>query len=88
SACADVDGNGDADDTACGDRMSWSENALSFRATQPLQLGRAKTGATWGEYWPGAVSDVWAFQGALSDAQVSQLAAGTPDMATDVPGGD
>ncbi|MEU0806046.1 LamG-like jellyroll fold domain-containing protein [Streptomyces sp. NPDC005970] len=88
SACADADGNGDADDTACSDRFSWAENALSFKGTQPLQLGRAKTGTTWGEYWPGAVSDVWAFQGALTDAQVSQLAIGLPGRATDVPSGD
>ncbi|MEV6938528.1 hypothetical protein AB0N19_29940 [Streptomyces sp. NPDC051132] len=54
-----------------------------------MQLGRAKTGAsTWGEYWPGAVSDVWAFQGALTDAQVELLAVGEPDLPTDVPGSD
>lgn len=87
AACTDADGDGDADDAACGDRISWSENALSFRGTQPLQLGRAKTGTSWGEYWSGAVSDVWAFQGVLTDAQVSQLAIGLPGRATDVPGG-
>ncbi|WP_225827042.1 LamG-like jellyroll fold domain-containing protein [Streptomyces naphthomycinicus] len=86
-ACKDNDGDGDADDPACTDKFSWADDVLTFKAAQPMQLGRAKTGAsTWGEYWPGAVSDVWAFQGALTDAQIELLAIGQPGMATDVPG--
>lgn len=62
---------------------------LTFKSTQPMQLGRAKTGtSTWGDYWPGAVSDMWAFQGVLTDDQVRQLAVGMPGMPTEVPGGD
>ncbi|KOX00906.1 laminin [Streptomyces sp. NRRL WC-3723] len=85
-ACKDDDGDGDADDSTCTDRLSWADDALAFKAAQPMQLGRARTGtSTWGEYWPGAVSDVWAFQGALSDEQIRSLATGQPGMATDVP---
>ncbi|WP_190194404.1 LamG-like jellyroll fold domain-containing protein [Streptomyces minutiscleroticus] len=87
-ACADADGDGTADDAVCTDRISWATDVLSFKTIQPLQLGRAKTEAgTWGEYWPGAVSDVWAFQGALTDAQIAYLAVGQPGMDTDVPDG-
>ncbi len=86
-ACADDDGNGDADDTTCADRLSWADDVLTFKATQPLQLGRARTGtSSWGEYWPGAVSDVWTFQGALTGSQIAQLAVGQPGTDTDVPG--
>ncbi|WP_324611971.1 LamG-like jellyroll fold domain-containing protein [Streptomyces sp. NRRL B-3648] len=86
-ACKDDDSDGDADDPACTDRFSWADDVLAFKAAQPMQLGRAKTGAsTWGEYWPGAVSDVWAFQGTLTDPQIEVLATGQPGMATDVPG--
>ncbi|RPK71489.1 tRNA(Glu)-specific nuclease WapA precursor [Streptomyces sp. ADI97-07] len=88
-ACADDDSDGQADDTACTDRLSWTDNVLAFKSAQPLQLGRAKTGtSSWGGYWPGAVSDVWAFQGTLTGRQVRHLAVGMPGLPTDVPGGD
>ncbi|MFI1869745.1 LamG domain-containing protein [Streptomyces jumonjinensis] len=86
-ACNDTDGDGTPDEAGCTERASWSEDVLTFRATQPLQVGRGKTGITaWGDYWPGALSDVWAFQGTLTDAQVAQLAVGMPGMPTEVPG--
>ncbi|MCX4237244.1 DNRLRE domain-containing protein [Streptomyces sp. A15ISP2-DRY2] len=88
-ACADTDGDGVADDTTCTDRLSWTDEVLSFKAVQPLQLGRVKTGTnTWGEYWPGAVSDLWVFQGALTATQIGHLAVGQPGTDTDVPAGD
>ncbi len=53
-ACADGDGDGESDDTACEDRLSWADHVLSFKSAQPMQLGRAKSGSnTWGDYWPG-----------------------------------
>ncbi|MEU3144987.1 LamG-like jellyroll fold domain-containing protein [Streptomyces sp. NPDC006999] len=86
-ACTDADGDGGADDTACTDRLSWADDVLVFKSAQPLHLGRAKTGAgMWGDYWPGAVSDVWAFQGALTGDQVRALSVGMPGLPTDVPG--
>ncbi|MFJ3552090.1 LamG-like jellyroll fold domain-containing protein [Streptomyces sp. NPDC090114] len=88
-ACADTDGDGASDDSGCTDKLSWAEDVLTFKATQPMQLGRARTGAgTWGDYWPGTVSDVWAFQGALAADQVRLLALGLPGAPTDVPSGD
>ncbi|WP_435843821.1 LamG-like jellyroll fold domain-containing protein [Streptomyces hirsutus] len=88
-ACTDADNDGEADDTACTDRLSWAGDVLAFKSAQPLQLGRAKTGAgTWGDYWPGSVSDVWAFQGALTGDQVRALSVGMPGLPTDVPDGN
>ncbi len=88
-ACTDDDGDGESDDTACEDRLSWADDVLSFKSAQPMQLGRAQSGSnTWGDYWPGAVSDVWAFQGALTETQVQHLAEGLPGAPTEVPDGD
>ncbi|WP_328430560.1 LamG-like jellyroll fold domain-containing protein [Streptomyces sp. NBC_00443] len=87
-ACADADGDGVSDDTTCADRLSWSENVLSYKASGGLQIGRARTAGAWGEYWPGAIDDVWAFQGALSDSQIAHLSLGMPGVATEVPGTD
>ncbi|TWV57067.1 LamG domain-containing protein [Streptomyces misionensis] len=87
--CADDDGDGVQDDPTCTDRFSWADDVGSFESAQPMQLGRAKTGPNmWGQYWPGTVSDVWAFQGALSPAQIQMLSVGMPGMPTDVPGGN
>ncbi|MFB8760752.1 LamG domain-containing protein [Streptomyces nigra] len=87
-ACADDDGDGESDDTTCADRLSWSENVLSYKATGGLQIGRARKAGAWGEYWPGAIDDVWAFQGTLSDSQIAHLSLGMPGVATEVPGTD
>ncbi|QLJ02885.1 LamG domain-containing protein [Streptomyces sp. NEAU-sy36] len=79
----------DGDDATCTENFSWADDVLAFKSSQPMQLGRARTGAsTWGEYWPGTVSDVWAFQGALTSTQIERLAMGWPGMPTDVPGDD
>ncbi|WP_344290596.1 LamG domain-containing protein, partial [Streptomyces synnematoformans] len=84
-ACPDADGDGTADDPACTDRLSWAQDVLTFTAGESLQIGRSKTAGAWGEYWPGAVDDVWVFQGALTGGQVALLALGRPDVVTDVP---
>ncbi|MFC7219755.1 LamG domain-containing protein [Streptomyces polyrhachis] len=78
NVCADDDGDGKPNEAGCVTRVSWSSSAAPFDATKGLQLGRAKTGASsWGEYWPGAIDDVWAFQGVLSDTQIQALASET-----------
>ncbi|MFF4162162.1 LamG-like jellyroll fold domain-containing protein [Streptomyces sp. NPDC001741] len=83
-ACQDADEDGVPDVTGCTDRVSHSENVVTFKATQSLQIGRDRGGA----YFPGAVSDVWTFQGALDDTQIQHLATGQPGTATTVPGDD
>ncbi|MFI7245722.1 LamG domain-containing protein [Streptomyces qinglanensis] len=83
--CEDVDGDGEFEDADCDSHTSWSDNALSFTARKSLQVGRVKTSGTSGSYFPGTVDDVWAFQGALSDSQVSWLAGQWFDVPTDVP---
>jgi len=88
AACLDADGDGEADDPSCAEQVPWAENVLTFKATRSLQVGRVKTAAGTGEYWPGLVDDVWAFQGALSDAQVEYLARQWFDVPTDVPDPD
>ncbi|MGV9877726.1 LamG-like jellyroll fold domain-containing protein [Streptomyces sp. NPDC003006] len=85
SACGDVDGDGDADDTACQDLISWADNALAFSALKSLQVGRARGDAA-GSYFAGTVDDVWTLQGALSDEQVNKLATSSFGLPTDVPG--
>ncbi|MEV4113265.1 LamG domain-containing protein [Nonomuraea sp. NPDC049695] len=85
--CADDDDDGEQDDPACEPRISWTDNTRAFKATQPMQLGRSRTGAsTWGEYWYGVISDVWAFQGALTELQIAHLAVGQPGIPSQVPG--
>lgn len=86
-ACTDADGDGGADETGCEDQLSWDENVLSFKATKSLQVGRAKTDGSWGEHFPGAVDDVWVFQGALTERQVEELAGSWFDIPTEVPRG-
>ncbi|WP_374215690.1 LamG-like jellyroll fold domain-containing protein [Streptomyces drozdowiczii] len=88
TACTDADGNGDADDTSCQDLIAWADNVLTFKAGGTLQVGRAKTAGAFGQYFPGVIDDVWAFQGALDDSQVQQLAGMYFDIPTDVPSGN
>ncbi|MEV5439525.1 LamG-like jellyroll fold domain-containing protein [Streptomyces sp. NPDC052682] len=83
--CKDDDGNGEADAAGCEDLVPWAENALVFKATS-LQIGRTRTGTAAGAYFPGLVDDAWAFQGALTDAQVTKLSSTWFDVPTKVPG--
>ncbi|MFI1018162.1 LamG-like jellyroll fold domain-containing protein [Streptomyces sp. NPDC020965] len=85
-SCTDADGDGVADSAECAERTSWSEDVLTFSAVQSLRVGCVKTGATCGGFWPGVVSDLWAFQGTLSEAQIAKLAVGQRGMPTEVPG--
>ncbi|WP_260867251.1 LamG-like jellyroll fold domain-containing protein [Streptomyces sp. SAJ15] len=84
-ACSDANGDGEADDSTCADRVPWAENVLTFQATKSLQIGRAKSAGAWGEYWPGSVDDVWTFQGSLSESQIARLAQARLGMPTEVP---
>jgi hypothetical protein len=45
-------------------------------------------GSTPGQYFPGALSDVWVFQGALTETQIGHLSVGMPGVETQVPSGD
>ncbi|WP_432066462.1 LamG-like jellyroll fold domain-containing protein [Streptomyces sp. C10-9-1] len=86
-ACADNDADGETDEDACADQVSWAENTLAFKAAKSLQIGRAKNGGSWGAYFPGLVDDVWTFQGALTDRQIEHLAGQFFDIPTEVPAG-
>ncbi|MFI7502821.1 LamG-like jellyroll fold domain-containing protein [Streptomyces sp. NPDC049687] len=85
--CDDTDGDGTPDDTSCQDLIAWGENVLTTKAAKSLQVGRTKTGATGAEYFPGAIDDVWIFQGALDDSQVEELSGSWFDVPTEVPAG-
>lgn len=87
-ACADDDADGSQDDAACSEQVSWASNTPAFTATKSLQFGRNKAGSTVGDHWSGGIDDVWAFQGALSEAQIAHLSLGMPGVATEVPGTD
>lgn len=78
-----VQGASCLDDTTCSEeQVSWNYSVLPFAAAKGLQLGRLKTGAsTWGEYWSGAIDDVWVLQGAAADTQIQSLNSGV-DLGT------
>ncbi|MFG1711010.1 LamG domain-containing protein [Nonomuraea sp. M3C6] len=65
--------NGQLEQVEDGSRESYRLNTVGFNATGGLQLGRSKTNGVWGEYWPGALDDVWAFSGALNEEQIQGL---------------
>ncbi|MEU4148732.1 LamG-like jellyroll fold domain-containing protein [Streptomyces sp. NPDC026659] len=88
TACADTDDDGVQDDPGCTESISWADDALTYKAAKTLQLGRDTTGTTSGQYFPGSLSDIWVFQGALTETQIDHLAVGMPGVATAVPSGD
>ncbi|MEO3752478.1 LamG domain-containing protein [Streptomyces sp. B6B3] len=68
------------------DTGSWAENVRTFPADHSLQVGRARTATGgWGEYWTGAIDDVWAFEGALNAEQVAVLSMQLNGIPTEVP---
>jgi hypothetical protein len=75
--------NGVLEETADGG--SWAGNVLAFEATGSLEVGRTLRDGAWRGHWPGAVDDLWAFQGALDETQVRHLAAGQTGLPTEVP---
>ncbi|MEV5527266.1 LamG-like jellyroll fold domain-containing protein [Streptomyces prunicolor] len=88
TACADADEDGVQDDASCADSVSWADTVLTYKATKTLQLGRDTVGTTPGQYFPGSLSDVWIFQGALTETQIGHLSIGNPGVETSVPSGD
>ncbi|WP_328601331.1 LamG domain-containing protein [Actinomadura physcomitrii] len=68
--------NGQLDETSLG--VSQEDQVLGFDTKDAsLQVGRNKLGAADGsEFWPDAIDDVWAYQGALTQEQIGQLAGG------------
>ncbi|MEV6168304.1 LamG-like jellyroll fold domain-containing protein [Streptomyces sp. NPDC051954] len=88
TACADADDDGVQDDASCADTVSWTDDVLMYKAAKTLQLGRDTVGTASGQYFPGALSDVWAFQGALTETQIAHLSTGMPGVETSVPSGD
>ncbi|GGO83266.1 hypothetical protein GCM10012289_76350 [Nonomuraea cavernae] len=64
--------NGQLEETALG--VSQEDQVFGFTAANGgLQVGRSRFG---GEFWPDAIDDVWAYQGALTQEQVQMLATG------------
>ncbi|TVZ94910.1 concanavalin A-like lectin/glucanase superfamily protein [Streptomyces sp. BK340] len=75
--CADDNDDGVPNDPDCTEKVSWNTSVLPFAATKGLQLGRLRTSSTtWGEYWSGAIDDVWVMQGAANEAQIASLSGG------------
>lgn len=88
TACADDDEDGVQDDASCTDTVSWADTVLTYKATKTLQLGQDTVGTTPVQNFPGSLSDVWIFQGALTETQIDHLAVGNPGVETSVPSGD
>ncbi|WP_078900082.1 LamG-like jellyroll fold domain-containing protein [Streptomyces sp. SBT349] len=74
----------EGEDDSCGSSSS-AENVLTFEADDSLQVGRTRAGGAWGEYWPGAIDDLWTFEGTLAPSQVTLLATGISGLPTRVP---
>ncbi|GAA1936955.1 hypothetical protein GCM10009716_49150 [Streptomyces sodiiphilus] len=85
--------NGQLEEVVCADESepdcaggaSWAENVHTFQATHSLQVGRSRSAGAWGEHWPGAIDDLWFFQGALTSRQVDYLSQGVSGAPTTVP---
>jgi hypothetical protein len=60
---------------------SYRDGITAFDATGAFQIGRTKVDGAYGEYWPGAIDDVWVLDGAATTDQIVQLANGT-ELAT------
>ncbi|MEX3100450.1 MULTISPECIES: LamG domain-containing protein [unclassified Streptomyces] len=84
TACQDANEDGEPDEAGCTGQVSYAEDVLTFKAAQSLQLGRDRAG----RWFPGVVSDVWTFQGALADRQIEHLSTILPGTGTTVPGTD
>ncbi|MDQ7903111.1 LamG-like jellyroll fold domain-containing protein [Phytohabitans sp. ZYX-F-186] len=50
-----------------------ADQSYAWQASGPLVVGAAGSGAAAGELWFGGVDDVYAFRGAMTDAQVAEL---------------
>ncbi|MEU2429880.1 LamG-like jellyroll fold domain-containing protein [Streptomyces sp. NPDC007861] len=85
TVCADDDADGAPDDPTCTNRVSWADNALTYKASQPLWVGGTPTAGD--RYWPGVVSDLWIFQGALTETQIEQVKNLPPGRPPTLPGG-
>ncbi|WP_347178131.1 LamG-like jellyroll fold domain-containing protein [Streptomyces sp. LX-29] len=85
-ACSDVVGGDGSSEPDCAGQNSWADDVLTAKSGRSLQIGRASV-LPWSssEHWPGAIDDVWAFQGALSGSQVRYLSSHTLDLKTQVP---
>ncbi|WP_181448571.1 LamG domain-containing protein [Nonomuraea aridisoli] len=66
--------NGELEQTE--QKVSWRFNITGFNASRAFHLGTTKSEGVWGEYWPGVIDDVWAFQGIVPQEQLQMLAAG------------
>ncbi|MFG2000931.1 LamG-like jellyroll fold domain-containing protein [Spirillospora sp. NPDC048911] len=55
-------------------RISELKGVPSFAGTKELRIGATKNNNTIGEFFPGLIDDVWAFQGALGMTQIGCLA--------------
>ncbi|WP_420034663.1 LamG domain-containing protein [Streptomyces sp. cg28] len=53
---------------------------MTWRATGGLQIGRARTADDWTGYLQGAVDEVHAYAGALTEDKIAQLNAGATDL--------
>ncbi|MFD8690718.1 LamG-like jellyroll fold domain-containing protein [Streptomyces sp. NPDC059651] len=87
ASCGDTDSDQGAGEPACEIPGSLAEDALSFKATKSMQIGRAKADPP-GTYFAGSIDDVWAFQGSLDDSQIQQLNGTLFDIPTEVPSGN
>jgi Concanavalin A-like lectin/glucanases superfamily len=57
-----------------GQQVASLADVHPYNSTGTLDLGRARVSSSWGDWWPGDVDAVHVYLGALSDAQIADLA--------------
>lgn len=66
-----VDGRLDQPNGTCSGSVNCA--APTFTTTRGLQLGRSKNAGQWGQYFSGAIDDLWTYQTTSSAKQIQQL---------------
>lgn len=78
--------NGSAEPSADGTQVPYQAQIAPFTPTASMQLGRVKTPgsspASYSQYWPGLIDDVWMFRGAATECQVQAMSSGM-ELTTD-----
>ena len=63
--------------------VSWKSGVTGFNASGGLQLGRALKNGAWGQFFDGAIDDVWAFEGTATPEQLQILSNAFEELPTD-----
>lgn len=63
--------------------VSWKSDVVGIAGTGGFQLGRARKNGAWGQFFDGAIDDVWVFKGAATAEQLQILSNGFEELPTE-----